>query len=146
MLFPAWNAVSTMDRMLSDVMGSAIGTSLESRAFSPDIDVRADDSGLVFACDVPGLRHEDLEVTIENGLLTIRGERKYQGESGERVLLGRSYGAFERAFRLPDWADAEKLDAELADGVLTIRVPRSEAAKPRKIAIGGPSSPKQLGE
>jgi HSP20 family protein len=139
-----------LDRLFDDVMngvgGTALGNAAAREAFSPAIDVRANDDEVVFICDVPGLKHEDLDVTIEGSTLTIKGQRQYTGGEKDQVWLGRSYGAFEKAYTLPDLVDAEKMSAELSDGVLTIRVPKKPQAKPRRIAIGGGGGAKQLSE
>ena len=145
-MLTTWNAVSTLDRMLDDVMGSAFGTATNTRTFNPNIDIRTSDEAVVFVCDVPGLKREDLEVTLENHVLTLKGARKFEARGEEQVLLGRSYGNFSRAFTLPDSLDEERLSAELADGVLTVTIPRHPKAKPRKIAINGGSNDKQLNE
>jgi HSP20 family protein len=140
-MLTAWDAVSTLDRMFDDVMGSTFGTATNRQAFDPSIDVRANQNELVFICDVPGVKQEDLEVTIENHVLTLVGTRRFERKEDEQVMLGRAYGTFKRAFTLPDYVDDAKLEAHLADGVLTIRIPRHAQAKPRKIQIGtGPSS------
>jgi len=148
-MLSAWNAFPMLDRLFDDVMndvtGQAYGTAARA-TFTPAIDVRANEDELVFACDVPGVKRDDLEITIEGGTLTIRGRRQYQGGENERVLLGRSYGAFEKRFTLPDTVDAERMTADLADGVLTVTVPKQPKAKPRRIAIGQAGGPKQLTE
>jgi HSP20 family protein len=132
-----WNTVSPLERVFDDVMGSTLGTAMSPRTFQPSVDVRANDDEVVFLCDVPGLEKEDLEITIENHVLTIKGARKFESKEGEQVMLGRAYGSFRRAFRLPDSVDEDGLSADLADGVLSIRVPKQAKAKPKKIEIGG---------
>ena len=145
-MLPAWNAVSTLDRMLDDVMGSAFGTATTTRTFDPAIDVHTTDSDVIFFCDVPGVRAEDLDVTLENHVLTIKGSRKFESKENEQVMLGRAYGGFSKAFTLPDSLDEENLSANLADGVLTIRIPKHATAKPRRIPIGSGTESKQLTE
>lgn len=145
-MFTTWDAVSTLDRMLDDVMGSALGTATNSRTFDPAIDVRANDDEVRFICDVPGVKEEDLDVTIENRVLTIKGTRRFEAKDNEQVMLGRAYGAFSRSFTLPDSLDDQNLTANLADGVLMVRIPKLAQAKPRKIQIGGGSDAKQLKE
>jgi HSP20 family protein len=145
-MLTAWDAVSTLDRLFDDVMGSTFGTATNSQAFDPSIDVRANENEMVFICDVPGVKKEDLEVTLENHVLTLKGTRKFESREDEQVMLGRAYGAFKRTFTLPDYLDDTNLDAHLADGVLTIRIPKYAQAKPRKIQIGTGSSFKQLKE
>lgn len=143
-----WSAVSPLDRMFDDVMGSAFGTATATSAhtFDPTIDVRANENEVVFVCDVPGVKEEDLEVTLENRVLTIKGTRKFESKEREQVILGRAYGAFHRAYSLPDDLDDASLAARLADGVLTIRVPKQPKAKPRKIQIGSGSGQRRLDE
>ena len=145
-MLSTWDAVSTLDRMFDDVMGSAFGTATNPQAFDPSIDVRANENEMAFICDVPGVKQEDLEVTIENHVLTLKGTRRFESKQDEQVMLGRAYGAFKRSFTLPDYLDDSNLDAHLADGVLTIRIPKHARAKPRKIQIGTGSSSKQLKE
>jgi HSP20 family protein len=149
-MLTAWNAFPMLDRLFDEVMddvtGKAFGTSATQSTFNPAVDVRANDEEIVFACDVPGLKREDIEVTVENGVLSIRGQRQYQGKEKDRVLLGRAYGAFANRFTLPDYVDADRMTADLADGVLTITLPKQPKAKPRRIEIGSGNGHKQLGE
>jgi len=145
-MLSAWSAVSTLDRMFDDVMGSAFGTATSNLTFNPAIDVRASDTEIVLACDVPGVRLEDLEITLANRLLTIKGTRRFDSSETQQVLLGRAYGSFSRSYTLPEALDEEKLAAELADGVLTVRIPKLPKAQPRKIQIAVSSDTKQLKE
>lgn len=154
----AWNAFPTLDRLFDDVMndvtGKAFGTGSRlvpttwgpaQRTFNPAIDVRANDEEIVFACDVPGVKRDDLELTVEEGVLTIRGQRRDQAKENDRVLRGRSYGAFATRFTLPDDVDPDRMTADLSDGVLTITLPKQPKAKPRRIQIGG-NGHKQLSD
>ncbi len=145
-MLTTWNAVSALDRIFDDVMGSALGAATSSQSFDPAVDVRAGESELTFVCDVPGMKQEDIEITLANHVLTIKGTRKYDSHDHEQVMLGRAYGAFSRSFSLPDSLDEEQLVANLADGVLTVRIPKHPKAKPRKILIGGGPDAKQLKE
>jgi HSP20 family protein len=149
-MLSAWTAFPMLDRLLDDVMndvsGTAFGTGATKSTYAPAIDVRASDDEIVFVCDVPGVSRDDLEITVEGGTLTIKGQRRYEGKGTDRVWLGRSYGAFARSFTLPDLVDADRMTADLADGVLTLRIPKQPKAKPRRIEIGGGSDRKQLGE
>lgn len=149
-MLATWNAVSTLDRMFDDVMGSAFGTAMNNRTFEPAVDVRATDTEVALVCDVPGVKQEDLEITLANHVLTIKGTRRFETNDNEQVMLGRAYGAFSRSYTLPDALDDEKLVAQLADGVLTVRIPKLPKAQPRKIQIGtgaaGPNDAKQLKE
>jgi HSP20 family protein len=139
-MLTTWEAVSTLDRMLDDVMGASLGTATNRREFEPSVDVRANANEVVFICDVPGVKADDLDVTIDGGVLTIKGRRAFESQKDEQVMLGRAYGSFSRSFTLPDDLDEEKLSASLADGVLTIGVPKLPKAKPRKISIASSAS------
>jgi len=142
-MLATWDAVSTL---FDDMMGSTLGAATNSRTFTPDIDhrwqsppaidVRATDEELLLVCDVPGVKQEDLDVTLHEHVLTIKGARKFDSAPGQQVVIGRSYGAFTRSFTLPSSLDEEKLSADLSEGVLTIRIPKSLKAKPFKVQIG----------
>jgi HSP20 family protein len=145
-MLTGWNGVSTLDRMFDDVMGAMLGTATSTRTFDPSIDVHASDNEVVFVCDVPGVKRDDLEVALENHVLTIKGARKFEGKEDEQVMLGRTYGSFSRSYTLPEYVDDDKLAAHLADGVLTIRIPKQAKAKPRKIQIFNGHDSKRLEE
>ena len=132
-MLTTWDAVSTL---FDDMMGSTLGAATNSRTFTPDIDVRATDEELLLVCDVPGVKQEDLDVTLHEHVLTIKGVRKFESAPGQQVVIGRSYGSFTRSFTLPTSLDEEKLAADLVDGVLTIRIPKLAKAKPVKVQIG----------
>jgi HSP20 family protein len=153
----AWTAFPVFDRLFEelyhrsdDVMtgnaGTALGTSAPIRSFAPAFDVRANQEEIVFIGDVPGLKHEDLEITLDQGVLTITGQRRYEGVKTDKVWLGRAYGSFKRSFTLPDTVDPQRLSADLADGVLTVRVAQQPKAKPRKIAISPAKAEPRLDE
>lgn len=131
-------AVPVLDGVSDDVMGAAFGYATTNTGFTPAVDVVAREHELVFHIDVPGVRQENLEITLENRVLSIKGSRKYEGgPTQQQMLLGRSYGDFTLRYTLPESADGEKLAACLADGVLTLRVPKHANAQPRRIRIGG---------
>lgn len=141
-MLTTWTSFSQMNRLLdelvgdvNDVMGRPLGGTLAARSFTPPLDVRSNDQELVFCLDVPGLKQSDLQINVENRVLTIQGERKYPGNDNERAWVGRGYGAFNASYALPDTVDTEKVSAHLADGVLTIRAPKHERARPRRISI-----------
>jgi HSP20 family protein len=127
-------------------MGSPFGMATSQLGFSPAIDVRATDTEVALVCDVPGVKQEDLEITLVDRVLTIKGTRRFESQETEQVMLGRTYGSFSRSYTLPDALDEEKLAAELADGVLTVRIPKLPKAQPRKIQIGVGTGANQLNE
>jgi HSP20 family protein len=145
-MFAVLNAVPELDGVFDDVMGSALGYATKRSVFTPAVDVVAKEQELVFQLDVPGVKQESLEITIENHVLSIKGSRRYEaGPNEQQMLLGRSYGDFALHYTLPNTVDGDRLAAYLADGVLTLRVPKQPKAQPRKIQIGGGSGQSQLG-
>jgi HSP20 family protein len=108
-------------------------------AFIPPADLLVDDDGVTVYMDVPGLRAEDLDVELENDVLTIRGERPfpYAREDGKGPVrrIERGFGRFERTLRVPPGLDPATIEASLADGVLTLRIPKPETQRPRRIEI-----------
>ncbi len=103
----------------------------------PPCDVFEDKNAVRIMAEIPGVNAEDVKISLENNLLTLRGEKRQQAEEqNERVhRYERSYGVFERTFSLPTTVDAEKIDAQYANGVLTIAIPKAERARPREIPV-----------
>ena len=101
------------------------------------VDIHEDGDDLVIEAELPGLTRDALEITVEDNVLTVGGE--YKTETDEEKthyhMRERRYGHLSRSFRLPKTADGEKVTAELANGVLTLRIPTREEAKPRKIKV-----------
>jgi HSP20 family protein len=114
-------------------------TDSTTAGFMPPADVIVDDDGVTVYMDLPGLRSESLDIEIENDTLAIRGERQPPPEvqDGERTVrrIERRFGRFERTLRVPGGLDADRVDATLVDGVLTLRAPKAESAKPHRIEI-----------
>ena len=126
-----------MNRLFQETAGSG-GTSLTTAgAFVPPVDVYEDEQGLRLKLEVPGIDEKDFDVRIENNVLTVRGERKFEKEEKEENFrrVERSYGSFVRSFSLPTSVDTEKVSAEYKNGVLTVTLPKMEAAKPRQIKV-----------
>jgi HSP20 family protein len=140
-MLTVWDPVRLFDRMVDDVMHSSLGTSTNARTYAPEVDVRSNAERVLFSFDIPGVKKEDLDITLENGVLTVKGSRKFEPTgSKEQLLLGRSYGTFTRSFSLPEHLDEEKLAARLDNGVLSIEIPKLQKAQPKRITIGGPSN------
>lgn len=104
---------------------------------APAVDIFEKEDRLVLRAEVPGVPKENLDVSIENGVLTLHGERKQESDiaEGDVHLMERSYGSFTRSFSLPTTVDAAKIAASYKDGVLEITVPKAETAKAKKIDI-----------
>ena len=105
--------------------------------WGPAVDIAETDDHYTVTVELPGAKKEDVAVDVEDGQLTIRGEKKSDREEKKehRRYVERRFGSFSRSFSLPPNADPERLDAKFADGVLTLRIAKSEAAKPKTIAI-----------
>lgn len=125
--------------MLQDVWSGQLPTAegVANRAWLPAVDIREKNDALLFAMELPGMTKEDIEITLENHVLTISGERKFEKETkGEEFhRLERSYGRFSRSFTLPTGVRTDKVDANFEHGVLNVVLPKEEAAKPKKISI-----------
>ena len=110
---------------------------VQSACYTPRVDILENDNELILYTDLPGVKPEDVDVQFENGELSVHG-RVAEG-SEDRHLLVAEYGVgdFYRAFTLQHDIDAEKISAELKQGVLTVHLPKSEVVKPRKIQVQG---------
>ena len=106
-------------------------------AWAPPVDIFEKQDNLVIRAEIPGVEMKDVDVRIENGVLTLHGERKQQAEvaEGNAYRMERVYGAFTRSFSLPTTIDAAKVTATYKDGVLEVIVPKAETAKPKQIEI-----------
>ena len=103
----------------------------------PSVDVSETEGGYQIKAEIPDVKKEDVKVTLEEGVLTIQGERKQEKEeTGKKYhRVERSYGSFVRSFTLLDLVDEEKVNAEFKDGVLNLQLPKSEKAKPKAIEV-----------
>lgn len=115
----------------------AQGESNLDRTWAPPVDIRETEEHLMLVLDLPGLRKENVNITVENNVLTISGERRFEADQKNETLhrLERAYGAFTRSFTLGPTVQTDKVEASFQDGVLQIRVPKVEASKPRRIDI-----------
>jgi HSP20 family protein len=116
-----------------DAEGSNVATS----HWMPLVDIKEETDRFLIKADLPGVKPDDLEVTMENGALTIRGERSDEKEEKQEGYhrIERSRGTFYRRFAMPDSADAEHIKAQTKDGVLEIEIPKQAVVKSRKIAV-----------
>ncbi|MDH4082758.1 MAG: Hsp20/alpha crystallin family protein [Nitrospira sp.] len=105
--------------------------------WTPSVDISETESEYQIKAEIPDVKKEDVKVTLEDGVLTIQGERKYEKEEmGKKYhRIERSYGSFVRTFSLPDVIDDDKVKAEFKDGVLNLHLPKSEKAKPKAIEV-----------
>jgi len=106
-------------------------------AFWPSVDVAEEKDGFLVRMDLPGLTKDDVSVTLQDHFLTIKGEKKHETESKETNYYYRErvHGQFARTIELPTTVDAKKIDAHFKDGVLSVRLPKTEEAKPKQIDV-----------
>jgi HSP20 family protein len=140
LLGPDFTGLRRLNRVLDETFGAlpwGDENGTITSAWLPPVDIFEDQDGLKMIAELPGVRPEDVRLSIENGVLTIRGEKKQVAEEeSERVhRYERSYGAFERTFTLPTTVDADRIEARCENGLLTVRLPKVEKAKPREIEV-----------
>src|SRR3981189_2920969 len=105
--------------------------------WEPLADITEDDKEYVIKAELPDVKKEAVKVTVENGVLTIAGDRKFEKEEKKKKYhrVERAYGSFVRSFALPDLAEADRVKAEFKNGMLTVHVPKSEKAKARQVEV-----------
>jgi HSP20 family protein len=127
-----------LNRAFSDAYGRSDEGLLSSGAWMPPVDIfQNGEHELVLKAELPDMSREDIDVTVDKGTLTIKGEKKLSHEVKEEQYhrIERRYGAFSRSFSLPQAVDATKVAAEYKNGVLTVKLPMREDAKPRQIKV-----------
>jgi HSP20 family protein len=124
-------------RMFEDAFSRLLSEPRTGRPWSPAVDIFETENEVVLKADVPGVELKDIEVRVENQTLTVKGERQFEQEEQRKGYhrIERSYGAFQRNFAVPQTVDTEKVAAEYENGVLTISLPKKEAAKPRHVKV-----------
>ncbi len=128
---------SQLNRLFEPFARFAVGDEdLVSGAWVPPVDVAETQEKIYVRAEVPGMRQEDIHIEFENGLLTLRGERKLEKQEGVTWhRVERIYGAFSRSFTLPRTVDPERISATYREGILEVEVPKKEEAKPKQIRI-----------
>jgi len=111
--------------------------SATARQWTPRVDIREEDKRFVIQADIPGVDPKDIEISMDKGVLTIKGERKAESveENGKTTRVERLHGTFQRSFTLPDSADADGISASGKHGVLEIAIPKKAETTPRRIEI-----------
>ena len=126
-------------REIDRVFDAFFGQTDQGRRWVPPMDLVEADDHFVLKADLPGLTEGDVNIEVQDGTLTISGERHAEHEQRERgwYRIERAFGSFNRSLTLPERVDASAISAEFKDGVLEVRIPKPEARKPRRIAISG---------
>jgi HSP20 family protein len=125
-----------INRLFNDAFESASGES-NLTTWAPAVDIFESEHELVVKADLPDVDPKELDIRVENNILTIRGERKFEKkqENGDYLRVERAYGSFSRSFSLANTVNTEAIKADYHNGVLTLNVPKREEAKPKQIKV-----------
>ena len=128
-----------LESQVNRIFGELIGRTQESNltTWAPAVDIFESEHELIVKADLPDVKPEELDIRVENNILTIRGERKFEKKVDEKNYLRveRSYGSFARSFSLANTVNSEAIKADYKDGVLTLTIPKREEAKPKQIKV-----------
>lgn len=142
--YDPWQRLMQLHREMDTVMNPRAGagndtTNAATADWVPAVDIKEEETRYVVMADIPGVDPADIEIHMDNGLLTLRGERKSENveEKSGYKRVERSRGSFYRRFSLPDTADVDNISAKGLNGVLEITIPKQEKAQPRRIEVEG---------
>jgi HSP20 family protein len=135
-----FRGASTLQEQVNRLFGNALERSAEESnltSWAPAVDIYETEHELVVKADVPEVDPKDLDIRVENNILTIRGERKFEKKVNEENYLRveRAYGTFSRSFSLANTVNSEAIKADYQNGVLTLTIPKREEAKPKQIKV-----------
>jgi HSP20 family protein len=134
-----WNLLNNLQRELYHADYNQLGDDASSATagWTPSVDISENENTFTLVADIPGVNPKDIDISMDKGVLTIKGERQTENiEEGENYRrIERQNGQFYRRFTLPDSADADKIEAQSAHGVLTITIPKQDVAVSRKIEV-----------
>jgi HSP20 family protein len=144
-----WDPFTEIARLQDEMTRHLYPTERRAGGFVPPVDIFEDKDAIYVKAELPGVKPEDVQLHVENNILTLTGERKLEKkESSEGYhRVERTYGTFTRSFALPNNVAADKVEAELTDGVLHVRIPKKAEAQPKRISVkSGPSTPVKPGQ
>lgn len=127
-----------MNRLFEEAFtGRGEEKELVSSTWSPSVDIRETDKELILTAELPGVEEKDIDIEVEDNILTIKGKREIEKETKEEEYhrIERSYGSFYRSFTLPAYVQQEKIKAEHEDGLLRITMPKKSELKPKKVKV-----------
>jgi HSP20 family protein len=135
-----FRGATTLQEQINRVVGDMVGRTAEESnltPWAPAVDIYETEHELVVKADLPDVNPQDLDIRVENNILTIRGERKFEDKVNEENYLRveRSYGSFSRSFSLANSVNSEAIKADYQNGVLTLSIPKREEAKPKQIKV-----------
>lgn len=134
-----FNHFNTFDRMLDNFFRGGVQDdgSLAVSYWTPAVDIAELDNEFVVKVELPGINKDDVKITLESNILTVRGEKKEETNVKEENYhrVERTYGSFQRSFKLPATVKGDNIEAMYKDGILTITLPKAEEAKPKQIEV-----------
>jgi len=135
--YEPWALVSRLQKDIDRLFGAPLTTAADSGAWLPPVDIHEEANQFVLHVDLPGVDPKAVEITTDQGVLTVRGRREssHQGTSEGYRRIERTSGEFQRRFSLPDAADAENIKAKFVSGVLEVAIPKLASVQPRKIMV-----------
>jgi HSP20 family protein len=137
---PVFGLRREIDRLFEDAF------TRDGMSWTPAVDIKETESELRVELELPGLKPEDVEITAENGVLTIRGEKRSERKEDEQSryhVVERTYGSFMRTFQLPQGIDEDQIGAEFDNGILSLRIPKTALPQPRRIQINAAQKSQQ---
>ena len=130
-----------MNQIFEDALSRSRGRDegIRTGMWTPAVDIYENHDSVVVKAELPGVEKDQISVEVKDGILSLRGERKFEKEVKEESYhrIERSYGNFQRSFSLPVSVDQEKVTAKFKDGVLEVKLPKKEQAKPKQIKVNG---------
>ena len=136
--YEPWSLLNQFNRELDSLFARPnTENSVATSDWTPAVDIKETENEFKILADIPGVDPKDIDVHMEDGVLTIRGEREAKKEEEKEGYkrVERSYGSFYRRFNMPDTADADKISAKSVHGVLEVTIPKQEKVQPRKISV-----------
>lgn len=130
---PIFGLRREIDRLFEDTFAR------DGSSFTPAVDIKENENEIRLEIELAGMKPEDVEIIAENGVLTIRGEKlseRKEGDESRYQVIERAYGTFMRTFQLPQGVDADQINAEFNNGVLTLHIPKGALPQPKRIQIG----------
>jgi len=137
--FDPFRDITTLRDEMNRLFNRTVGEGVSSgSAWTPAVDIFDTDQAIVLRAELPGLTPEDIDIEIDDNVLTLKGERRFEEtvQEGRYYRLERAYGHFQRNVTLPQGVKADEISASFDNGVLSVQVPKAEEVRPRKIAVG----------
>ena len=134
---PVYTLQQRLNRLIDETVLPLSAEPFSIAAWSPSCDIYETETEIVVKAEIPGVKKEDVKLSMQDNCLTLSGERKFEEETKKEnyVRVERGYGSFTRSFTLPPSVDAKKISAEFKDGLLEVKLPKLEQAKPKEVEI-----------